>query len=235
MELAIDTRPMYPFFHRGKASKASLCLEVVACPSRPRCARLSHDFLCIDLLNTAFDLRYSKMLPTAPVILFALLSSVSARPSLQRRGLPGGVFTCTGIDFSGNCQWIAPTDDCHDDGVVVGQANGIMSLGPDEDGSCTTYDKPGCKGNVIQEFVFPGLKDIGLDFASFNCKADVKPTGNHNATNTANSNSNSMLRSRDRSLHVFARNIELEEREPENKTSFVQEVGNLVKGVFGGV
>jgi hypothetical protein len=90
------------------------------------------------------------MLPTTPIVFLAIFSAVSARPKLQRRGLPGASYTCTGADFSGNCQWNQPSDRCRDDGAAKGKPNGILSLGPDEGGSCDLFSEPGCKGEKLR-------------------------------------------------------------------------------------
>jgi len=112
------------------------------------------------------------MLPFAATVLLALFSTISARPSLQARGLPGGSYTCTGSDFSGNCQWNEPSDRCRDDGAAPGKPNGIMSLGPDEGGSCTLFSEAGCKGTLLQTLTFPGVGTLNQDFASFRCQVD---------------------------------------------------------------
>jgi hypothetical protein len=125
--------------------------------------------------------RYKNMLPTTPIVFLAIFSAVSARPKLQRRGLPGASYTCTGADFSGNCQWNQPSDRCRDDGAAKGKPNGILSLGPDEGGSCDLFSEPGCKGEKLRSLTFPGDGDLAEDFASFSCKADPESSKHRRA------------------------------------------------------
>jgi hypothetical protein len=109
------------------------------------------------------------MIPTFSIILFALASSVAARPNLQRRGLPGAVYTCDTQDFRGNCQWNPPSDRC----IIQGpEGSGVVSIGPDPDGSCTLYEKFDCTGKEIRLVRFPGVAGGLQPFAAFKCSAN---------------------------------------------------------------
>jgi hypothetical protein len=109
------------------------------------------------------------MIVTPSIVLLALVSSVTARPNLLRRGLPGAIYTCDKQDFRGNCQWSAPSDRC----IIQGPAgSGVVSIGPDPDGSCILYEKFDCTGNEIQTVRFPGIA-VGIPtFAAFKCSAN---------------------------------------------------------------
>jgi hypothetical protein len=109
------------------------------------------------------------MIVTPSTILLALISSVTARPNLQRRGLPGAVYTCDSQDFRGNCQWNAPSDRC----IIQGPAgSGIVSMGPDPDGSCVLYEDFKCEGKEIRTVRFPGIAGGMETFAAFRCSAN---------------------------------------------------------------
>jgi hypothetical protein len=109
------------------------------------------------------------MIVTPSVILLALVSSVTAQPNLQRRGLPGAVYTCDSQDFRGNCQWNAPSDRC----IIQGPAgSGIVSMGPDPDGSCVLYENFDCTGKEIRTVRFPGIAGGMQTFAAFRCSAN---------------------------------------------------------------
>ena len=137
------------------------------------------------------------------------------------------------MNFSGNCQWNPPSDRCRDDGASTG-ANGVLSIGPDEGGSCTLFKEAGCKGTEIETLRFPGLGNIAVDYASFNCKADaVNTTSNVDVNDEANVNSNSTLKIRDSLLRVLARNNEDQQGKPE-KEGFMEAIGRLAKNVLGG-
>jgi hypothetical protein len=111
------------------------------------------------------------MIVTPSIILLALVSSVIARPNLQRRGLAGAVYTCDSQDFRGNCQWNAPSDRC----MIQGPAgSGILSMGPDPDGSCILYEKFDCTGKEIRTVRFPGIAGGMEAFASFKCSANPR-------------------------------------------------------------
>ena len=103
------------------------------------------------------------------LILLAFSTSSAAQPNLQRRGLPGAVYTCTGTDFRGNCQWTAPTTQCRQQGPFN---LGIASLGPDPNTSCTLYEKFDCTGKKIQTVRFPGISSGLPKFGAFRCSTD---------------------------------------------------------------
>jgi hypothetical protein len=112
------------------------------------------------------------MIITPTIILLALVSSVTARPNLQRRGLPGAVYTCDQQDFRGNCQWNAPSDRC----IIQGpEGSGIVSMGPDPDGSCILYEDFECKGKELRTVRFPGLAGGIQTFAAFKCSPNANP------------------------------------------------------------
>jgi hypothetical protein len=109
------------------------------------------------------------MIPTLAIAALTLVSTATALPNLQRRGLPGAVYTCTSTYFSGDCQWTPPNDRC----IITGfGATGIKSIGPDPDGYCVLYDKFDCTG--MQYTVnFPGISGPGgiPKFTAFKCYA----------------------------------------------------------------
>ncbi|KAH8710166.1 hypothetical protein GQ44DRAFT_626751 [Phaeosphaeriaceae sp. PMI808] len=112
------------------------------------------------------------MISTFPIFFFlALLSSVTARPQLQRRGLPGAIYTCTAADFRGHCQWSPPSDRCFIQGP---EGAGLQSIGPDPDGSCILYEKFDCTGREVQTITFPGVRNNLPKFAAFKCSANVQ-------------------------------------------------------------
>jgi hypothetical protein len=103
------------------------------------------------------------------MIFLALMYSVMARPNIQRRGLAGAVYTCDTADFRGNCQWNAPSNRCMIQGPV---GVGIVSMGPDPDGSCILYEKFDCTGKEIRTLRFPGIAGGLPEFAAFRCSAN---------------------------------------------------------------
>lgn len=107
------------------------------------------------------------------ILLLALFSTSAARPNLkiQRRGLPGAVYTCTSTDFRGNCQWTAPPTRCIQPGPASLGA-GIESLGPDPGGFCILYEKFDCTGTEVQTIRFPGVSSGLPEFGAFRCSAD---------------------------------------------------------------
>jgi hypothetical protein len=107
------------------------------------------------------------MVSTLPLIILALASSITARPNLQRRGLPGAVYICDGMDFRGNCQWNAPSDRC----IIQGPAgSGVVSMGPDPEGKCNLFEKSDCTGQKVETVFFPGYVGGLPTFASFRCE-----------------------------------------------------------------
>ncbi|KAF2032284.1 hypothetical protein EK21DRAFT_110229 [Setomelanomma holmii] len=111
------------------------------------------------------------MLSTIPVILLALFSTVTGRPNLQRRGLPGAFYGCDGTMFQGNCGWIPPEEaaTCIENGPLD---KGLKSIGPDPDGTCTLYDDAVCAGKEVRKLTFPGLAGGVPKFGSIKCSAN---------------------------------------------------------------
>ncbi|KAH7406164.1 hypothetical protein DE146DRAFT_435578 [Phaeosphaeria sp. MPI-PUGE-AT-0046c] len=109
------------------------------------------------------------MIAILPIVLLALVSSATARPKLQRRGLPGAVYTCDSSDFRGNCQWNPPADRCFIQGPA---GSGVVSMGPDPDGSCILYSKFDCTGDEVRTIRFPGIAGGLPNFAAFKCSAN---------------------------------------------------------------
>ncbi|KAJ4384250.1 hypothetical protein N0V86_001097 [Didymella sp. IMI 355093] len=97
-----------------------------------------------------------------------IFPSSHALPTLQRRGLPGAVYTCSGENFSGSCGWSVPTTDCR-----IATAK---SIGPDPGGYCTLYKKFDCTESV-RTLRFPGLSSDLPDYMSFKCGVGVGISG----------------------------------------------------------
>jgi hypothetical protein len=101
-----------------------------------------------------------------PTILTLLATITAASPTtLNRRGLPGAYYACTGSNFSGQCSWTAPNTRCHIQG-----SPGIKSLGPDQGTVCQLFAGSSCTGNIKREVNFPGVTSLG-SFGSFKCKS----------------------------------------------------------------
>lgn len=133
--------------------------------TQSRIPGLTHNYIYV-IPNRAITTE--AMVSSLPFILLALGSSISARPNLQRRGLPGAVYICDGMDFRGNCQWNAPSDRC----IIQGPAgSGVVSMGPDPDGKCILFEKSDCTGQVVETVRFPGYVGGLPTFASFRCEA----------------------------------------------------------------
>lgn len=114
------------------------------------------------------------MIPTFPIAALALASAATALPNLQRRGLPGAVYTCTSPYFTGDCQWTRPDDRC----IIAGMgAQAIQSIGPDPGGYCFLYKRSDCVESAGDTIVkFPGLSAPGSvpkfpDVQSLRCYA----------------------------------------------------------------
>ncbi|KAF2275792.1 uncharacterized protein EI97DRAFT_378520 [Westerdykella ornata] len=86
-----------------------------------------------------------------------------------KRGLPGGVYICTGPDFTGYCGWNDPSSQCRIPGTGVQTPR---SIGPDENGTCLLYSRGGCTGTIIASLRYPGLGSGVPEFASMRCFAD---------------------------------------------------------------
>ena len=59
-------------------------------------------------------------------------------------GKPGAVYTCSGPNFSGICNYRMPNDACFK------LAEPPKSIGPDMGGYCVIFDDSECNGNIIQ-------------------------------------------------------------------------------------
>lgn len=94
--------------------------------------------------------------------LISLVSSLTP-PS---RGVPGGVYFCTGRDWIGDCVW-APGDlgKCHPmnfprpDGLDGNMGGKTSSIGPDWGALCTFYTKEDCTGREIN-LSYPGANQL---------------------------------------------------------------------------
>jgi len=102
------------------------------------------------------------------ILLHTILASSHALPNIQRRGLPGAVYTCTGENFSGACGWSLPTTNCR-----IATAK---SIGPDPGGYCTLYRKFDCTDSV-RTLRFPGVSSGLPDYMSFKCGVGVGISG----------------------------------------------------------
>ncbi|KAF1841568.1 uncharacterized protein K460DRAFT_318680 [Cucurbitaria berberidis CBS 394.84] len=123
------------------------------------------------------------MLPLATIttsifiVLLAFSTSASARPNIERRGLPGAVYTCTRADFRGDCQWTAPTTQCRQQGPTS-LGLGLESFGPDPSTSCILYEKFDCTGNQVQTVRFPGISSGLPQFGAFRCSPERAQANN---------------------------------------------------------
>jgi hypothetical protein len=59
-------------------------------------------------------------------------------------GNPGAVYTCSGSNFSGNCNYRMPNDTCFT------LTEKLQSIGPDMGSYCVIFDDSKCEGNLIQ-------------------------------------------------------------------------------------
>ncbi|OAL56521.1 hypothetical protein IQ07DRAFT_9723 [Pyrenochaeta sp. DS3sAY3a] len=170
------------------------------------------------------------------IVLIAVLCTASAHPSLQRRGLPGAVYTCTEENFRGDCQWSSPTNRCRLPGPAI-LNSGIKSLGPDPGGFCTLYEKFDCTGQEIQTIQFPGLSAQIPKFGSFRCSTDRDQTAKL-------SNGNVDSTSSTKTLHPFAdprlaggvgsmeRNNHIDEIGKMERDGFKEGLIGLKKGIY---
>ena len=101
------------------------------------------------------------------VLTLFLTLTYASSTTLARRGLPGAYYTCTGKNFSNQCQWTAPNSGCRIQG-----SPGIKSLGPDDGTLCTLFVGSSCTGKTAGYVRFPG-KASGLpSFGAFKCKKE---------------------------------------------------------------
>lgn len=175
------------------------------------------------------------------IVLIAVLCTASAQPSLQRRGLPGAVYTCTEENFRGDCQWSSPTNKCRLPGPAS-LDSGIKSLGPDPGGFCTLYEKFDCTGQEIQTLQFPGLSAQIPKFGAFRCSTDRDQTaklsnGNGNVDSTSSTSSTKTLYpSADPRLAGGVGSMErknhIEEIEKMERDGFKEGLIGLKKGIY---
>lgn len=102
------------------------------------------------------------------VLFHTILAPSHAFPNLQKRGLPGAVYTCTGENFSGDCGWSLPTTNC--------RIANAKSIGPDPGGYCTLYKKFDCTDSV-RTLRFPGASSALPEYMSFKCGVGVGISG----------------------------------------------------------
>ncbi|KAF1934284.1 uncharacterized protein M421DRAFT_415321 [Didymella exigua CBS 183.55] len=102
------------------------------------------------------------------IVFQVIFAPSNALPNLQRRGLPGAVYTCTGENFSGDCGWSLPTTNCR-----IATAK---SIGPDPGGYCTLYKKFDCTMSV-RTLRFPGVSTGLPDYMSFRCGMGIGISG----------------------------------------------------------
>lgn len=101
-------------------------------------------------------------------LLHTIVAPSHALPNLQRRGLPGAVYTCSGEQFSKDCGWSLPTTDC--------RIASAKSIGPDPGGYCTLYKNFDCTGSV-RTLRFPGAGSGLPNYMSFKCGVGVGISG----------------------------------------------------------
>ncbi|KAH7079191.1 hypothetical protein BKA63DRAFT_260310 [Paraphoma chrysanthemicola] len=112
------------------------------------------------------------MISPIALIFIALISTSSARPSLQRRGLPGAFYYCDAPNFQAGCSWMAPEDakNCHMQG---GEGVGMMSIGPDPGTTCILYATVDCSVGEIRQLTFPGIASgVPKELRSIKCFAN---------------------------------------------------------------
>ncbi|KAF3051682.1 hypothetical protein E8E11_010833 [Didymella keratinophila] len=97
-----------------------------------------------------------------------ILAPIHALPNLQRRGLPGAVYTCSSENFAGNCGWSLPSTNCR-----IATAK---SIGPDPGGYCTLYKNFDCTESV-RTLRFPGVSSRLPYYMSFKCGVGVGISG----------------------------------------------------------
>jgi hypothetical protein len=102
------------------------------------------------------------------ILFHTILSPSHALPQLQRRGLPGAVYTCSGENFSQDCGWSLPTTSC--------RIASAKSIGPDPGGYCTLYKNFDCTESV-RTLRFPGAATGLPDYMSFRCGVGVGISG----------------------------------------------------------
>lgn len=94
--------------------------------------------------------------------IIALTSATVSAGAIQGRGLPGGVYACTGTNFQGNCAWYPPSGECK-----IAGGDSVKSVGPDEGTTCTLYKGSDCN-EAIKMIHFPGETNV-QSFESMRC------------------------------------------------------------------
>lgn len=117
------------------------------------------------------------------IVVQIILAPIHALPNLQRRGLPGAVYTCDEENFGGDCGWSLPSTNCR-----IATAK---SIGPDPGGYCTLYKKFDCTESV-RTLRFPGVSSGLPDYMSFKCGVGVGISGT--VAPQANPNANLSLK-----------------------------------------
>jgi hypothetical protein len=117
------------------------------------------------------------------ILFHTIFAPSHAFPSLQRRGLPGAVYTCNGENFSEDCGWSLPTINC--------RIASAKSIGPDPGGYCTLYKNFDCTESV-RTLRFPGAGTGLPAYMSFKCGIGVGISGT--VAPQANANPDAMLK-----------------------------------------
>lgn len=102
------------------------------------------------------------------VALQTIFAPIYALPKLQRRGLPGAVYTCDEDNFGGDCAWSLPSTTC--------RIASAKSIGPDPGGYCTLYKNFDCTESV-RTLRFPGVSSNLPYYMSFKCGVGVGISG----------------------------------------------------------
>jgi len=137
-----------------------------------------------------------------PLTLLLVTSTAAQTQShLQRRGLPGAVYICTGPNFWGNCAWQGPSNSCR---IIGTGAMAPESVGPDPGGFCQLYSNSGCSGNPVRSLRFPGAAGGLPHFQSIKCFIDggfrYRPAGRVSTQPDTNGDENVRLKTKSPTL-----------------------------------
>lgn len=149
-----------------------------------------------------------------------------ALPNIQRRGLPGAVYTCTGEQFSEDCGWTPPSTDCH-----IASAK---SIGPDPGGYCTLYKNFDCTESV-RTLRFPGAATGLPAYMSFKCSVGVGTSGTVAPQASANTELSSKALPADKlagGVGSLERKAHLKEIQAMEKDGFSEGLIGLKAGVY---
>jgi hypothetical protein len=123
---------------------------------------------------------------TTPILLLLSLltqTSLSAPQQCRSTGVPGGVYTCLQLNFSGSkgaCEWHSPSDTCYN---FTSNKDAWSSIGPDAGGYYAFYEDDSCSirtGEVLADgfkvkqsgLECPGSGDIRMHmYKSMRCFA----------------------------------------------------------------